>query len=174
MVDEAWPLIGNEIKDTLRQSFESAKTRMELPNRYIAIHVRRGDYPVSINPSHAIGQLDDEFFIQIASETKLPIVILTENSQEVKNLSKTLNAKIVISKKEAGPLTTLSILKNSELLVGSNSSLSWWGAYLASKSGKRSNLPASWSQWGNYESPGLKIPLIELTPSIWKLGGKKE
>lgn len=169
IVDEAWPLIGNELTNALMQSFESVKSRLGLPNEYAAVHVRRGDYPMSTNPSHAIGQLDDNFFIEIASKFDLPIVLLTENANEVENLSKALKSNLVISNAEANPLQTLSILENSESLVGSNSSLSWWGAYLATKLGKQSNLPESWSQWGNYENPKLKNELIQFSPSEWKL-----
>ena len=169
IVDEAWPLIGNELTNALMQSFESVKSRLGLPNEYAAVHVRRGDYPISTTPSHAIGQLDDNFFIEIASKFDLPIVLLTENANEVENLSKALKSNLVISNAEANPLQTLSILENSESLVGSNSSLSWWGAYLATKLGKQSNLPENWSQWGNYENPKLKNELIQFSPSEWKL-----
>jgi hypothetical protein len=169
IVDDAWPLIRNELTEALREPFDSAKTRLGLPDRYAAIHVRRGDYPISPEPSHAIGQLDDSYFVQIAAKFDLPIVILTENTNEVSNLSKTLNAKLVVSNEEANPLETLSILKNSEQLVGSNSSLSWWGAYLASKLNRQSNLPEKWSQWGNYENKKLKNESMRFSPSIWKL-----
>jgi hypothetical protein len=169
IVDEAWPLFGNELTFGLRESFDLVKTRLGLPDRYAAIHVRRGDYPISTYPSHAIGQLDDSYFIQIASEFDLPIVILAENANEVESLSKTLNAKFVVSNEECNPLETLSILNNAEQLVGSNSSLSWWGAYLASKSGKVSVLPEKWSQWGNHENIKLKTESIQFSPSVWKL-----
>lgn len=174
IVEEAWPLIGNELTYALTQTLELVKTNLGLPNTYAAIHVRRGDYPITSNPSHAIGQLDDDFFIGIASVFDLPIILLTENASEVASLSKVLRARRIISSAEANPLQTLSILKNAELLVGSNSSLSWWGAYLAAKSGKRSYLPETWSQWGNYENSNLKHSLIDLSPSIWKLTSKGE
>lgn len=169
IVEEAWPLIGSELIHSLARTLEYVKTYLSLPKTYAAIHVRRGDYPMSSSPSHAIGQLDDDFFIEIASEFDLPLVILTENASEVSKLSKVLRSNKVISNVEAKPLQTLAILKNAELLVGSNSSLSWWGAYLAARSGKRSFLPETWSQWGNYDNSKLKSDLIHFVSSKWKL-----
>lgn len=167
LVDEAWPLIENELTYSLTQAFENVKARLDFPTKYAAVHVRRGDYPISTRPSHAIGQLDDEFFLRNTSGFDLPIILLTENANEVIDLGRTLKAKFVISNIEANPFETLSILKNSEFSLGSNSSLSWWGAYLAAKSGKLSKLPEGWSQWENYETPKLKNPSIEFSPSSW-------
>lgn len=169
IVDEAWPLIGQELKFGLNESFDLVKNRLGLPDRYAAIHVRRGDYPISTDPSHAIGQLDDSYFIKIASKFDLPIVLITENAHEVVSLSKNLNAKFVVSNEESNPLETLSILGNAQHLVGSNSSLSWWGAYLASKSGNEAILPEKWSQWGNHENIKLKTDSLQFSPSVWKL-----
>ena len=168
IVEEAWPLIGDELINALSRSFDSIKSRLGLPDKYAAVHVRRGDYPISAYPSHAIGQLDDSFFTEIASQIDLPIVLLSENANEVAILGKALKSNLIISNTEANPLQTLSILENSESLIGSNSSLSWWGAYLATKSGKKCILPKSWSQWGNYENPKLKSELIQFSSSKWK------
>ena len=81
---------------------------------------------------------------------------------------------MILSDTEASPLQTLALMSNAQFFVGSNSSLSWWGAYLATKSGNPCILPEKWSQWGNYENSRLKNELIQFFPSTWMLSGHSE
>jgi hypothetical protein len=174
MVEQSFHYIESELDFALNKSFDSLKTSKQIPKEYMAVHVRRGDYPISDTPSKAIGQLDDNYFIRHLAEVDLPIILLTENSSEVLNLSKALKPHTILSDTEASPLQTLALMSNAQFFVGSNSSLSWWGAYLATKLGNPSILPEKWSQWGNYENSSLKNELIQFFPSTWMLSGHSE
>lgn len=169
VVEEAYPLIEAELMEVIERSFASMKSRFQIPKQYMAIHVRRGDYPISTATSNAIGQLDDSFFIELAAENNLPILLLTENAYEVQELSKILKPALVITNVDADPLHSLSIFANSNFFIGSNSSLSWWGAYLVHKQNKSSWLPREWSQWGTHENSYLKLDTIGFSPSKWKI-----
>jgi len=168
MVEHSFHYFESELNFALNESLDALKTLRQIPREYIAVHVRRGDYPISLTPSKAIGQLDDKYFIKNLIEVDLPIIVLTENLSEVSNLSKALKPHTILSDKEASPLQALALMSNSQFFVGSNSSLSWWGAYLLSKNGKQQVLPREWSQWGNYENQTLKLDLINFSESSWK------
>lgn len=168
LVEQTFHYIESELDFALNESLDSLKTSRQIPREYIAVHVRRGDYPISDTPSRAIGQLDDNYFIKHLEEVDLPIIVLTENSSEVSNLSKALKPHMILSATEASPLQTLALMSNAQFFVGSNSSLSWWGAYLVSKNGKQQVLPREWSQWGNYENQSLKLDIINFSESSWK------
>ena len=171
MVEHSFHYIESELDFALNESLESLKTPRLIPREYIAVHVRRGDYPISDTPSKAIGQLDDNYFIRHLAEVDLPIIVLTENSSEVTNLSKALRPHTILSHTETSPLQTLALMSNAQFFVGSNSSLSWWGAYLLSKKGKQQLLPREWSQWGNYENQSLKLDRMNFSESSWKNHG---
>jgi len=168
LVEQAFHYIESELDFALNESLDSLKTSRQIPREYIAVHVRRGDYPISDTPSRAIGQLDDNYFMKHLEEVDLPIIVLTENASEVSNLSKALKPHMILSATEASPLQTLALMSNAQFFVGSNSSLSWWGAYLVSKNGKQQVLPREWSQWGNYENQSLKLDVINFSESSWK------
>ena len=168
MVDQSFHYIESELDSALRESFEALKTSRQIPREYIAVHVRRGDYPISKTPSKAIGQLDDNYFTRQLAEVDLPIILLTENFSEVSKLSHTLRPHMILSDAEASPLQALALMSKAQIFVGSNSSLSWWGAFLVSKNGKEQVLPREWSQWGNYENQELKLDAINFSESSWK------
>lgn len=168
LVEQSFHYFKSELDFALNESFNSLKTSRQIPREYIAVHVRRGDYPISHIPSKAIGQLDDNYFIKNLAGVDLPIIVLTEKSSEVSNLSNALKPHTILSDTEASPLQTLALMSNAQFFVGSNSSLSWWGAYLVSKNGKQQVLPREWSQWGNYENQSLKLDLMNFSESSWK------
>lgn len=169
LVEQGYPIIEPELTQVIENSLASMRSRFDIPERYMAVHVRRGDYPISITASNAIGQLDDNFFIELTRKTDLPILLLTEDAHEVQELSKILKPAQVFSNSDADPIHSLAIFANSDSFVGSNSSLSWWGAYLAGKRGTSSTLPREWSQWGTHENLSLRVDAIEVAPSTWKL-----
>jgi hypothetical protein len=168
LVEQSYQYIKSELDFALNESFNSLKRSRQIPREYIAVHVRRGDYPISHIPSKAIGQLDDNYFIKNLAGMDLPIIVLTEKSWEVSNLSNALKPYTILSDTEASPLQSLALMSNAQFFVGSNSSLSWWAAYLAAKNGKKQVLPREWSQWGNYENQSLKLDFMNFSKSSWK------
>ena len=169
MVNQIFPSIRHELMSAVDKNFKSIQAKFALPETFAAIHVRRGDYPISLIPSRAIGQLDDIYYSELASKTQLPIILLTENSSEIKELSSTLKPWLILSRHEADAWQCLSIMANSRFLVGSNSSLSWWGAYLATLEKGEAWLPREWSQWGNYQPIAFNSTLIKTSQSKWRL-----
>lgn len=167
-VDQTFPAVEKELANVVNDSFIDIRDKYKFPKRYAVIHVRRGDYPISSFPSGAIGQLDDKFYLELATKTDLPIVLLTENALDVAELVSRLKPRLLLTQNEANPWQSLAIMARSEFLIGSNSTLSWWGAFLASKIGNESWLPREWSQWGNYQEIQRASETILFSPSIWR------
>ena len=66
-VDQTFPTVKKELTDAVANSFIEIRDKHKIPERYAVIHVRRGDYPISSFPSEAIGQLDDKFYLELAT-----------------------------------------------------------------------------------------------------------
>lgn len=169
MVNQVFPSVRHELMSYLNENFKSIQAKFALPESFAAIHVRRGDYPISSSPSGAIGQLDDVFYTELASKTELPIILLTENPSDIKELSIALKPWLILSQHEADAWESLSLMANSKFLVGSNSSLSWWGAYLAALEKSETWLPKEWSQWGNYQPIAFDSSIIKTSQSKWRV-----
>lgn len=167
-VDQTSRTVKKELTDAVANSFIEIRDKHKIPERYAVIHVRRGDYPISSFPSEAIGQLDDKFYLELATKTDLPIVLLTENALDVGELVSRLKPRLLLTQRETNPWQSLAIMARSEFLIGSNSTLSWWGAYLASKLNNETWLPMEWSQWGNYQEIQRKSETILFSPSVWR------
>ena len=167
-VDDTFPEVEKELAYIIEDSFGATRAMFKIPNKYAVIHVRRGDYPISQFPSKAIGQLDDDFYIQIAARTNLPLILLTESALDVTELSRFIKPCLVLSQKETNPWQSLALMAKSEFFIGSNSTLSWWGAYLASKQEHETWLPGEWSQWGNYNKIEMASREIFFAPSTWR------
>lgn len=105
-------------------------------NKVIAIHCRLGDYlnweiegfgdkDLTLPQSYyenAINQIDDIDECQI--------IIVTDDVVNIENKFNFLKNKIIVSEEE---IIDFQILQNAHKLIISNSSFSWWAAYLNNK-----------------------------------------
>lgn len=169
LVTRAYAMIEKELNTVIDKTYDSCVAKFDLPEKYAIVHVRRSDYPISVEPSLAIGQLSDEYFINLLRKNELPLILVSENSRDVTSLIRALKPVLAISKIESTSWETLAMLSKADLLVGSNSTLSWWGAYLSLGRTPTVWLPKNWSQWGNYENPNLLINSVNYEESIWRI-----
>lgn len=105
---------------------------------YQLIHVRLGDYQNS-----EFGVISPESYKHLLNP-KLPVLICTNGSEtEVLQIVKIPTA-IVFDATELNPWETLSLMRDAEIFIGVNSTLSWWGSFLAIGQGNKSYLPDKW------------------------------
>ena len=169
LVEKVCTLIKPELDAVLVKRMKTLKGRFLIPDKYQLVHVRRSDYTISITPSEAIGQLSDEYFVGLTNESKLPIVLLSEDEKDIADLCSVLQPLLVLTKEQTDSWDVLALMTDAEILIGSNSTLSWWGAYLASKKGSVAWLPSQWSQWKNHDGAKLYLSAIHYPPSFWRL-----
>ena len=103
-----------------------------LPEKYQYIHVRRGDYLTSDTTYGLIGTSHYARFI----EKDLPLVIGTDDISTAESVITDLNPNFIFSPSNSTAWQALKMMAMAESLVLANSTLSWWGGFLASNTWK--------------------------------------
>lgn len=101
----------------------------------VGIHVRRGDY--AFNKS-TLGMLADEYFIQVLSSIKSnqivdKIFIFSDSLDAAEQLRLKIsatNCEVVVPPNTVSPAESLLLLSHCNFKIISNSTFSWWSAYL--------------------------------------------
>jgi len=143
----------SEFRDLIQKNYEAISARFELPVKYQVFHIRRGDY---LENQETLGVLTDKYFSS-SRDKNLPLVICTENASE---LTDSLNALHIIDKHTASTWETLAVMAKSSTLVISNSTLSWWGGFLAIAERRSVDIicPEPWTKSKITSKDYLRIP----------------
>jgi hypothetical protein len=141
-----------------------------IPQNYSVLHIRTGDYSrQSASDKNFIGNLHDRFFLENLEKLNASyLVVLTENSDHIPELLNKIKPDLVLDAGQLNAWETLSTMAFSESMIGANSSLSWWGAKLASLKGADTWLPENWSIWNNIDSIDYKFQNLRTLESIWR------
>lgn len=118
----------------------------------IIIHVRRGDYssPAVIN---RFGVLSASYYQRSIDEIKtqnpscnFKYVFLSEKKEDAQKIAAQLriNSAKFYGQEDLDAWQTLKIMSSAHYLIGANSTLSWWGAYLSSIDQGKCVLPSPW------------------------------
>jgi hypothetical protein len=165
-------LVYEELVRTLTLKYETEwfrrqLTRIEQENPII-IHMRRGDY-IS-NPD--IGVLSVGYYIDALRHLSENLAdrnvwIFSDSPEYVSKeieLTELQDAEIIMPPKESPPNESMILMSHSSDLIISNSTFSWWSAYLSSST---TNVvgPAKWFR-------NLKDP-VDLIPPEWHLAEAK-
>jgi hypothetical protein len=147
-VEEAWNLIEPELKE----SFSSLKSQSKIPHlqeRETVIHIRGGDFKEHIN---SFGALGADYYLRALNEIRKrsikigPVLVLTDDVEFAETLIPELNLSeyLVFGPDECSAWEALLLMSEAKYLVTANSTLSWWGAFLAYKSGSICVTPNPW------------------------------
>lgn len=104
---------------------------------YAAMHVRRGDYVSVGKYTKRFGVCSIEYFVEAARrlDPDLPLIVVTDDREWVTaTLAKSLSGKVVSVSSAESHFQDLAILAGASQLVLSNSTFSWWGAFLGTAS----------------------------------------
>lgn len=104
----------------------------------VAIHLRRGDYAAN---KYTLGMLADDYFIKVLSIIELhekvdKIYIFSdtlESAQLLKQKISNFNCEVVIPPASVSPAESLLLISRCTFKIISNSTFSWWSAYLSKK-----------------------------------------
>jgi len=167
LVSKAAPVYLNQLKAFLAPIAADVRRRLDLPVSAPVAHVRRGDL---LKPENVgMGLLAPEYYkkalLALGKADPKP-VILTDDLQNVKMLAEKLGAVRVLDPSEVGTWEALAIFSTSELLVTSNSTLSWWGGYLGTTQGNQVAMPSTWFKDQSVQpESSLHIPNASLIES---------
>ena len=126
----------------------------------VAIHVRRGDY---LQNTQNLGLLTDEYFIGVLSEISESheinkVFIFSDSIESAGNLqTKILNcpSEVIMPPDNQHPAESLLLQRLCTFKVISNSTFSWWSAYL---SAYPENVFAPTPWYRNQDEPDFLIP----------------
>jgi len=143
------PSYFEEYRSDLLGLFQFPELPFQIIEECCFVHVRRGDYIQGINVQYHLLPLESYYLKAIETiRSKVPHVhfyILSEDKEYCENLFKDVEKKTIISDKEANELETMALMKRCKYGgICSNSSFSWWGAYLNESKNKICILPNMW------------------------------
>lgn len=161
--------IDLELLPVLKTLHSELSKKFDLSEPYTVIHVRRGDYRLDKNPLAWMGCLADEYFIELAKEhPSSRIILLAEHRSEVEDLVFALKPSLVLDSSSTTPWETLAIMSGAMTFFGSNSSLSWWGAWMASHNGASTFLPSQWDMKGKFNPEDFLFPECNPRTPTWE------
>lgn len=172
-VEKILNLVNAEIIPIVQGILLKVDNRFGLGTNYSVVHVRRGDYETTDFSPSIIGTLSDEYFLTgVTKFDSKKLVILTENRSDITDLIQNLAPDLVLDKTDTSPWETLAIMYGATNFLGSNSSLSWWGARICRIRGGKVWLPSQWSFWGNIQNENYHFPSCNIAEVFWKQGSK--
>ena len=141
VAEVAWPSIKDEVLQTLSRVLSQSDFAGK--RNYCALHIRRGD-TVTFGNQHGILSL--EYYKDHSQDSKFLKICFDDQTYASQLAEEFPNAELV-GPNESTALETLAILINGTLLIGANSTLSWWAAFLTGKYGNtKSILPVPWNK----------------------------
>ena len=127
--------------------------------KWIAIHVRRGDY-VKFKNYH--GLASSEYYtmsLDLVSHAigDIDIVVFSDDISEAKKIVP--NATQYICEEDiSSPVENLILMSKATHFIGANSSFSWWAAYIGDQKEKINIFPRPWFAEKNIDTRDLLLP----------------
>lgn len=136
---------------------------VQVGSRWIAVHVRRGDYMQSAVAAYH-GLLTTDYFIAGLAATQsllhqaLPIVIFTDDAAALPASLQSASNMVVESSNQRSAACDLVAMSHAAGIVSSNSSYSWWAAYLRDSLSRPVICPRPWIAKGDIAGSDLLLP----------------
>lgn len=123
--------ISDLLFQELSEKVTSINPPMNMPLNYQVLHVRRGDFN---QYSQSYGLLGPEFYEDNLIKDQ-PKVLCTDSVGGSEEIISRIKPEVVLGPNETSAWQVLRIMMDATHVVMSNSTLSWWGGFLAAKSG---------------------------------------
>lgn len=161
-VDLSWSSISREI--TLKLQETITPQNIELSSSQ-AFHFRRGDF-IGIKNAH--GLLKFDFFVKNANPN-VRYIFCTDDPNYVDLIQNMIPTATVLTPSESDVWQSLKIFVEAEGFLGSNSTLSWWGAKLRSQNSlKNTFLPQPWTKAGTVNEAALELSGVDYKRSLFE------
>ena len=121
------------------------------------IHIRRGDFAT---PPHfnTIGVLSSEYYFRATNSLNVrPWVAVTDDPFNMSDVSDRIQIEKILGPSELDTIGALRAMANAKTLVIANSTLSWWGGFLATHQGGKVVAPSSWHR----RSDGSQLDVLK-------------
>jgi len=126
------------VKEGYRKQFENIFRSLPKAEKYVTVHIRRGDY-TTLNLSLKTGYYHNA--IKSIHHDENYYIIISDDVDFVKTEFDYLTNKYIAGNDE---ITDLQFLMSADICILSNSSFGWWGAWLNNRPGKKVIAPKLW------------------------------
>lgn len=167
-------LVREELRDSILSSSPSSSRLLDLQveiseGNSIAVHVRRGDFFTKVAAKH--GVLDVDYFfrgVEKLSEEGDKVYLFSDDPQWCRERFGDLGFEKIIGQAHSeSPLDHLILMSKAKKFLLSNSSFSWWSAWLSNVDGRNIIRPELWVL-------GDEIQAKKIYPNDWMtLGDEK-
>lgn len=123
MVESNKAVVLSELLRFSEDRIKSVRNRIQLPSKYDAFHIRRGDLKQNLE---SIGVLSDQYYMNQQENDAL--VITTE---KMTDLTRDFNAVFISTEENSSNWESFAILCHASKLVTANSTFSWWAGMVA-------------------------------------------
>ena len=151
-----WHSLINKYQFLKKENLLNFNMNFKLLNRiktkqdFIALHVRRGDYISSKKSSRYHGNLKKSYYIKSIKYIRnrfgdIPVFLFSDDYEWLnENLKETIPNSIVFSSNLYTAEEDMYYMSKAKYFVLSNSTFSWWAAFLSTKKNKFIIVPKYW------------------------------
>lgn len=160
-----WQQLFPEIQSIL-SLVESRNPNLSSMKNMTILHIRGGDF---VSESETVGVLDHNYYLRAlvglgADERDLSnMLVLTDDLTHAKKILSLIGMPSLrlIDPAQMSGWEALFVMANSQNLICANSTLSWWGGFIAGKHGAQVIAPSPWNKDTNiHSSSGLLHPMF--------------
>ena len=127
----------NELLTSMSLTNRYPESESNIPDNYQFFHYRCGDY---LNHQANFGVLSREYYLRNMLQG-LPVVVVTDSLDRAIENFESIGDVHFIDPNKSSAWHAVSIISRAAYVVSSNSTLSWWGAFFATKSGGTAVIP---------------------------------
>jgi len=157
-VNRNFHLINIEIRELLR-AYLDYKSSIEDFDLSQVVHVRRGDFKANLS---TIGCLTNRYFENLISPDSSYVLHTDEDPAHIGGLSR---EAIHVFDGSYSPWLVLAHGSAAKTFIGSNSTLSWWAAFLNNEENSRILLPQPWYIAESIIETSLKLDKVSYITS---------
>lgn len=129
----------------------------------VAVHVRRGDYTTHPVYAKAIGTLDKQYYLDAISYMRnklsdtLKFFFISDDIEWCKNTFASTQGAVFVEQEKGrmGYFSDLWLLSRCKHSIISNSTFSWWGAWLGEKKDSIVIAPGNWAKDPSYRPQNI-------------------
>lgn len=123
-----------------------------LLKNHIVVHIRRGDYLEQHNRGvYGIVPLSSYEKILLTCKQAHPnasVITVSDSPRQIHAEGSSTNFGTVLGPELCDPWQVLKIMRGADVVIAANSTLSWWGAFIAVRRGASVFIPTPW--YANY------------------------
>ena len=130
LLKELWSTLEGRIRTPLEIELSGAEI----------IHIRQGD-TLTMSNMKKVGVLSSDYYSQIPLQSVRPRIVLTDDIEGAMKVLPSVRIDDIFGPSELDVYQTIGVMARAHSLYTANSTLSWWGGFLARSRGAEVHIP---------------------------------